>query len=378
MKSNNYFVLHRLIWVLVFLGISSVGLLPANIIDNPDKPLNGDWDLKMQKEWTNENAGETTFAELAGVYVVDNGKVILQDGKHEAFFIFSPDGKFLKRFGKKGEGPGEIKLLGRVRCLVMGNNLIAIDQDRINYYDSDGNFLRSVRNQSFQRRPVVFIDENQFITAPLVDLGEDKKGTNIKLVNLKTDQETILAQFAAFKRSSATKGNVSVVMVVGGLTPTMVIGYGNDRLYCGMNDQYHLDILDLKGKKSGEFRVDRDAVSVSKEEKKKRFSSRNNVPQEMIDQIIGQLPDKLTFFENIFVVKNMVWVFRSLLERKNTQPIDIFSLEGTYLFRTVVKVEEGYRITMTPLLKENYIFLGLEDEDGNHSISKYKIDIPQK
>lgn len=358
--------------VFIFL-LTPVANVWAGEVKNEDKSAKGEWDFKIEKAWTAEEAGDKTFTRIQGVYVADNGMIFVQDGKHKTFFSFKPDGSFVKQFGKQGEGPGEVKALGHALCYVVGDKFVVVDDNQIEYYSMDGVHVREAKNQQFERRPFVFLDEDRFLTAPL--LANPKKPTEIRLVNLKTGDVKVLTKFEAFKGGAVTEGEMTVRIAIRGLTPTMMMGYGNGRVYYGMNDHYKLDISDKEGKKIGEFSVNREAKPVSRKELKKKFKITGNIPEGMVKKIISQLPDKLTFFSDIQVVNGMVYVFPSSLERKHTKAVDIFSADGKYLYKAVIEVEEGSTINDV-VLKSDGLYLGIEDEDGNHSLNKYKINLP--
>jgi len=85
-----------------------------------------------------------------------------KDGKGHQVIKFSPDGKVIKTWGKKGSGPGEMNIphalamdsRGRLFLADRGNN-------RIQIFDQEGNYL----DQWFQfsRPSGVFIDRNDII-----------------------------------------------------------------------------------------------------------------------------------------------------------------------------------------------------------------------
>ena len=51
------------------------------------------------------------------------------------------EGKFIKSFGRKGEGPGEIREFnGSQQLHLTKNNLIIVDRSRIHYFSKDGTF----------------------------------------------------------------------------------------------------------------------------------------------------------------------------------------------------------------------------------------------
>ena len=74
---------------------------------NPDKPLQGDWDLKVKKMWeVSDIDGNPLAAPMITV------------SEEESTFVFDQtlclnvsldkDGKLIALFGKRGQGPGEV------------------------------------------------------------------------------------------------------------------------------------------------------------------------------------------------------------------------------------------------------------------------------
>jgi hypothetical protein len=363
---------------LFIILIIITGLAAAAAVENPDKPANGTWDFKMEKVWSLTGYDGDVFASIGQIRIDNDGKLYVHDGKNGKYLSFSQDGKFIKSYGKKGEGPGEIKWINQARFYPINDKIIIADADKIHYFTKDFQYLKSVRNRYFQRRPTIFIDEDRFITAPLLMLRKKDKQAKIKMVDLKTDEEKVVAGFDVYKGGTAQKGGMRIALVVGGLTPMMTIGYDekNKRLFYGMNDRYTIDVSSLDGKKITSFELDRDPVKISDKEKRDRFKDDTRTPKEMLDQIIKQLPDTGTYFDKIEIQNNLVFVYCSDLERKHTQLIDIFSADGKYLYRAEVKITEGNTIDGGPIIKDGYMYIGIEDEDGEYLLNKYKIQLP--
>ena len=102
------------------------------------------------------------------------------------------------------------------------------------------------------------------------------------------------------------------------------------------------------------------------------------MPKEMVDQMVKGMPDHAVFFSRIFVgKKGMIYIFVADLENENGQEVDIFSPEGKYLYHGEIRVEEGSRITSQIAFHENHIFMFVEDEEGESSLIKYKVDLPE-
>jgi hypothetical protein len=365
----------KLIRLIIIVLLTASVLLIADVkVNNPDKPAKGEWDFKLQKVWATDSAGDEVFAEIRQLGVSDSGRVYLHDRKNKKYYIFSPGGEFLKAFGKKGEGPGEVKWIEQARFFLVGDEMLIADSNSIHYFSAVGDFIRSVRNSYFQRRPSLFISKAEFLSAPLLMVDTRGKEAAVRLYNLESGKEKLITRFNAFKGGVARSGGMVIAMVVGGLTPMMILGYDDGRLYYGKNDSYRIAVSDLEGKAITTFGIQRKAKTISDDMKRKRFSGRGSrTPKEMLEKIIKSLPDQLTFFDRIEVHNGLIYVDP---EESNNRKIDIFSREGKYLYRAVIKVDDGYSITAGPVIKNNHMYLTREDEEGVISLAKYKDSLP--
>ncbi len=95
-----------LIIVLVVLSLISLSIF-GDVINN-DIPKYAKWDLKLEKIWTVTNAGKSFIINPHAIEVNDEGSVYIYDQKTMKIFFFNKDGGFIKAFGRKGKGPGEI------------------------------------------------------------------------------------------------------------------------------------------------------------------------------------------------------------------------------------------------------------------------------
>jgi hypothetical protein len=363
--------------ILTLILILGGTLIHAGEVVNEDKPAKGTWDFKMEKLWSVNEAGETPLARISQLKVADNGSVYIHDRKNGKYFIFSTEGEFKKGFGKKGEGPGEVQWFEMARFFLAKDKFIVADMSKIHYFTLNGEFIRSVRNSYFARRPSQFIDENRFITAP-VDMGRSKSAeSEIKLYDLKNNDEKILAKFSLFKGGTASSGGNRVVMMVRGLTPMITIAYGGDKLFYGMNDKYTINIADLDGKTGSSFSLKREPRKLSNAEIRKQFADDGGrTPKEMLESVIKSMPDTQTFFDKISVHNGLVYVFLSDLNRQNIQKVDIFSTSGKYLYNAQIKIDEGHVLATQPVMHGNYLYIGTQDEEGEPYLNKFKISLP--
>ncbi|PYS26624.1 MAG: hypothetical protein DMG11_19270 [Acidobacteria bacterium] len=110
--------------------------------------------------------GPDTFNGPTDVVVAPNGDIFVSDG-HVAnangrIVKFSKDGKFIKAWGKKGSGPGEMDVPHSIAMDSRGRLFVADRANsRIQIFDQDGKFIDQWKQ--FGRPSGVYIDKNDTI-----------------------------------------------------------------------------------------------------------------------------------------------------------------------------------------------------------------------
>ena len=108
---------------------------------------------------TLDQSGESpkNFHQPSSVAVAPSGDIYVADGYGNSRVVkFSPDGKYLKAWGKKGSGPGEFDTPHGIAVDAKGNVYVAERlNNRIQVFDSEGRFLTQWPNYS--RADSIFI-----------------------------------------------------------------------------------------------------------------------------------------------------------------------------------------------------------------------------
>ncbi len=344
-------------------------------INNNDKPEKGTLDLKLEKIWEVEIAGTEPLASVRGVTVSDDGTVYIHDNKNLRFYIFSPDGKFKSAFGKKGEGPGEVRNMLQSDLMPAGDKIVAIDNGRFHYFDKNGKYNRSFQFPG-QKSPFFFLNEHNYITAPLSIQDAAGKPAKIIIFNVEKKTETEIVQFIPRDETAVqAAGGATARVQHPAVTPMVIIGRDDNTLFYGVNDKYKINICNLKGDHSGSFTLERGHRKLTYQVK---FDvmwrvGKGRAPRKMVEELARKMSSDVNYFDKIEVNNGLIYVYNCYYDRKNIQTIDIFSPEGKYLYRTAVKIPEDQKLTVEPVYHSGYFYLTIEDEDGNQSVGKYKV-----
>ena len=110
--------------------------------------------------------GNDVFSGPADVAIAQNGDIFVADGHMEGpvnrIVKFSKDGKFIKAWGTRGSAPGEFNLPHSIAIDSRGRIFVADrTNNRIQIFDQDGRFLDQWKQ--FGRPSGVFVDANDTI-----------------------------------------------------------------------------------------------------------------------------------------------------------------------------------------------------------------------
>lgn len=119
----------------------------VTIIKNPKEPFFKN-DLFLLKEEIaiggNNAPPEEAFSLVSDICVGPDDRIYIADMKSSEIRIFDKSGKFIRTFGRKGQGPGEFILLSFLSFCHSTNELFVQDRMRGLFFDSNGNYLKSI------------------------------------------------------------------------------------------------------------------------------------------------------------------------------------------------------------------------------------------
>ena len=85
------------------------------------------------------NDESSRFSELRSVQADSEGRIYALDGREYLIKVFDSEGRFLRAFGKKGQGPGEFSVPGRI-ILTPTDEVVVLDAGnrRLSFFTRDG------------------------------------------------------------------------------------------------------------------------------------------------------------------------------------------------------------------------------------------------
>lgn len=355
-------------------------LVPALLLSGrtllKDVPSKGEWAFSPEKIWEADKAGDEEFGRIAELLTTAEGRVLVRDFKKNVSCLFDADGRFIRTFAPQGKEDGQLPYyLNRFRA---GGKIVLAAPDKLHFFSSDGVFERAVPNDLFQRFPLSFVSEDEFICAPNFPRSPVQE-RKLTLIDLKTGQGRVLVDFSGPGQEAETAPEGPMLMIFG-LTPQVRFAAEGGRMFFGRSDRYEIFVADRSGRVQSSFGLDRERLAASLEAKRKQIAG-TRIPDDQKEKIIAQLPSEMTFFSHIEAIKGHVYVFavNDLEQRTGSQRVDIFSEKGEYLYRGLIGFGEGLEFGSPAniLLTDGYAYVVLVNGQGKQTLAKYRIKLPR-
>lgn len=361
----------KIIFQLALLSLVFISFAAPETV-NRDQPLNGDWELGAQKVWEVSRYGRQPMAYPELQCISENGSLCIYDARLRLFFVVGADGGFKASFGKRGEGPGEVRHASS--CLSTGNKFIVHDRPKLHYFLEDGSYEKSIPIRGRFDPPVLFLNENEYISLPKRTKGE------ITYVNLEKNERKFFGTAPDYEAISFAGGRMSII--IPWITPAFALDYdaGTGRIYYGTGDSYLIHIIAPEGDTGGSFSLKRKKRKITRKMQKAHDKENPGESRMMSPAMRKRIPKEMSYFQRLRVIDGWVVVFvTGFGDLPPEQEMDIFSMDGRYTYRTVFRPEAGKRVYYRKLIISNgHLYVSLQDKKGKWTIAKYKITLPNK
>ena len=81
----------------------------------------------------------------------ETGNILTLDAKAKAVFEFQPDGRFVRKFGRAGQGPGEFDIPIKILCHRKSGYVLDNGRRCIQVFNQEGTWERTMKTPSFYR-----------------------------------------------------------------------------------------------------------------------------------------------------------------------------------------------------------------------------------
>ena len=299
---------------------------------NPAFPREGVVRYALQDDLTiggEGGGGESVLNRPQFLDVDAQGDIYVLDWGDVEFKVFAPDGRLLRTFGKKGQGPGEFDIPAN---FVLGADgrifLLSGRQYQMITLDSAGKYLSSFKVDGFcdglgvDRQNRIYYSQMLFAEA---GGGEEYELIQNRMALFKADElgkeKVRLGEYLDMTMlRKMQKQMVTSLTSRESYTTSWLVG-PDDRVYIGYNKDYRLDVYDAEWKLL--FRFGREFTPVRHPEYK---------PDGAHPEFYPAFSDWRKFFDG----EGNLWLEQYVEEGVKDHVFDVFSPEGIYLKQVLV------------------------------------------
>jgi len=321
----------------------------------PDLPKGAPTRLTLEEIYTvgGGDSPDMSFVEISALDVLKDGTVYVLDTKDSRVKVFDAKGKFLRAFGKAGQGPGEMNQ--PVGILITPENEVLVEDalnQRLAVFALDGTFSRHVSTAKALGLSGIQMDGRGLIVARSMGLGEaGKMSMDVKTYDKDFNPKVKLASFEFPVSLQAKINPFSAMNLLYALD-------GQGRLYFGSQPGYEIKVLSLEGKLLKTIGREYDPVPISKEDKDEMLALIPNVSGVNVRDMI-QFPEDFPPFGNFVLADEGRLLVRTYEKGRVKKEYywDVFDAEGRY----IAKVPIVHEIR---LWRDGKAYFFVEDEDG--------------
>lgn len=315
-------------------------------------------DLRIGIESGDENY---MFSQLYSIQVSDEEEIIAYDGLEVSIKVFDRNGKFIRKFGQKGQGPGEMQRPNRI-TLAEDNTITMIDlgNNRFSYYSIEGECIKEIQIGKYRPFEAKADSRGNIYGYVLI------QGGKVTLDLVKFNQEFKPTMTITSREMPKTP------------PPAILLEHihfhvlKDDYLIWGRTYEYEFNILDKESKLVRKIIKDYNPIRITKdnliEEFKRRYPSKKIPPK--LPRIPDHFPNHFPVFED-FLCDDEGRIFVRTYERDESDNVyyDIFDPEGRYFTQFTLPYEE--KVTVVKKNKMYCMIYG--DKEGIPIIKRYEM-----
>lgn len=297
------------------------------------------------------------------------GNIYILDFDTDFIFKFDKDQKFIKKFGGRGQGPGEFNYI-TVFDINPQNNLIVYDvgNNRITMLTAEGNLITTKKIESGVHKIECNSDDSYFVE--IRSWNKEKTSSKLYLyTNEFSKRKLIDSKYYVTETFVSKPVNNFFPLPFCGMFKWASDNKGNILSGFSTSSKFHLKNLD--NKILDEINFDLKKVRVREKDKDSFFKSiwmsssgNNEIPKEIKEKII--FPDYKDLVKQIKIYDNKI-ILNIESKHQNTEEIIVYEKNGVKNFFRV-----KYK-TVKPFISLNRsgFYLIDENEEGIPKILKY-------
>jgi len=305
------------------------------------------------------------FSQLSSFVVDDDGTIYALDFKEQKIKVFDDSGEFLRDFGEKGQGPGELQMPAGI--FLAPENRLAINDAlgrKMVYFTKQGKYIRDV---SYATR------------LALVTLLMDPQG-NFMGREMKLEGQEMFYDIGKFDTDMNPLFSLDKVGFPNPLSGKKInlmdaiLIFQFDRagnIYYGRNREYEIDVYTPEGKHVKSIRKEYQPQKITEEDKEEILSRLDSVPNAAPINLrdMFEFPNLFPPFQSFTLDEKGRIIVRTWEKGKEADEFvhDIFDSEGRFIAQFTSKINVS-------IWKNGKAYAPDENEDGFNVIKKYSVN----
>jgi hypothetical protein len=304
------------------------------------------------------------FGSVVSVCEDDKGDFYVLDRREQEVLKFSPEGRRLAEFGRKGQGPGDFQSPGRIVFTPAGELAVSEDIALVSFHSPVGAFLRRVDLNG--RLGLGYIGPDRFYGWEWAPDSQRQVLVDVRNAFVATFHFVLRDRFSAVlpdETGRMVMFNYSHESYV----PRFLYAYGTGLSAVGISDRYEIALLDADGRAVATLRRDIQPPKLASRERDflerglADFVKSRNWPERVARELAKKIPASKTVVREVLVSPDRVFVFRfpaDITADDAPWPVDIFTRAGAFLGSS--------QLPEIPLFISGVaMYFAREDADGN-------------
>lgn len=299
-----------------------------------------------------DGGDECIFSQVRGIDADESGRIYILDFNESHVYIFDSDGTYIKTFGRKGQGPGELDMPMTIKIIDRNKVAVGNFSKGMIFYDLEGNFIREINTVKSGARGVEIDSDYNLYGVLIVPEEEDPRFEFIKF-DLEMNR---LCSFGSSPLPTARKEGFNPF---GGALRYAI--RRDNFVISGDPQTYEINVYGPSGNLIRKISKEYDPVEITQEEK-------DRVMERMSPDIKVSIPKYHNPY-SWFMTDDEGRIFVQTNEQveEGSYFYDIFDPEGKCLAKIPLKMRPY-------LIKKNKLYTVESDEEGFLTVKRYRID----
>ena len=280
---------------------------------------------------------ELLFGSIASVCEDEAANFYVLDRLERTVFKFSPDGRLLMKFGRKGQGPGDFQSPGQIVFTSQGELAVLEDLYYVSFHKTDGAFIRRLDLNG--RLGLGFVGPDRYYGWEWRPEGQQQLLVDSRNAVLETFHAVSRDRFSAVLPDE-TGRSVMFNYDHEAYVPQFLYAHAGGLSAVGISDRYEIALLDELGRTVRI--IERDVKPQKISGKERDFLERGLADfvksKSWPDRVARELGKKIPAFKNIVsavrISPRNILVFRlpsDITVEPPRYPVDVFTREGAFL-----------------------------------------------